>query len=407
MSIYALLLPCRWGSETVIVRISVVPKDVPCLFSFPLLKALGCILDLCEFKIKFSKLSEAQEMLHKLPTGHVAVDLGMSNAMEPTDLGFSTCREGSEVGACTESVKQRLGQVEFSAHCIHICSLPESAFETVIASDDSSDDNEDGYHALVVVDGSDSDDVHHFRNHSQMRGAPLFRETLPGWRARAKLFGLARAPRIAQPRSGSDADTETDGKSIGAVGPKGVHAMEAGHSSEDAGRHEGRKRKARTDGGSHSDLDLADEEGAAGGSCDRGARDRSSGSEQDDSDCASGKDPSCSRGRTDERLPSVEGAKGTRQNAGGRPRPRDRRTRPPPTQAREGLDSTLDDCGNTGGRRVAEQYRMGGTGGESGLDGHGGSESDSQGEELPVRSGIKCSRRRIGASKVPRPSERR
>ena len=43
---YALLFPVLWGGITVIIRISVVPRDVPLLISKPVLKRLGGVIDL-------------------------------------------------------------------------------------------------------------------------------------------------------------------------------------------------------------------------------------------------------------------------------------------------------------------------------------------------------------------------
>ena len=46
-STYALLIPICWSSQCFVLRVSIVPKDVPCLMSRPAMGRLGCLKVMC------------------------------------------------------------------------------------------------------------------------------------------------------------------------------------------------------------------------------------------------------------------------------------------------------------------------------------------------------------------------
>ena len=95
----ALVPAVLWGQAVVVLRVSIVENDVPCLISKFVLKQLGAVIDLESNHVVFKKVTQKQEALHDLETGHVAIEL-IKSGQQPPEVGseaIQICRDGQEV----------------------------------------------------------------------------------------------------------------------------------------------------------------------------------------------------------------------------------------------------------------------------------------------------------------------
>ena len=217
---YALLLPVVWGQHTVVVRISIVDKDVPRLLSRPAMGSLSMVLDLGRNVVTIGALQDTEVPLMSISTGHVAVSVLGSEEKRPrpTPEAFGICKAGRECAIADEAldaqVVTRLENAQFFTSLNSDSesedsdleddgvesSKGESLFRGVpcansnLLSGDSSDDS-GGFEVHYACESSDDDDdglgvtVADIRNivrKTRARAEPFFKECSPGWRARAK-----------------------------------------------------------------------------------------------------------------------------------------------------------------------------------------------------------------------------
>lgn len=80
----------------VVVRISVVEKDIPGLLSKYIFKTLGANIDIENNQAKFSRLGQVKEPLFELEGGHIASQLLKEGRYTPhkAEEAFKICRRG-------------------------------------------------------------------------------------------------------------------------------------------------------------------------------------------------------------------------------------------------------------------------------------------------------------------------
>ena len=71
----ALLVPCSLGGVTLVLRVSIVERDVPCLLSRRALKSLGAIINFDDGNMVLKRVGSDEIDLIDVPSGHVAIDL--------------------------------------------------------------------------------------------------------------------------------------------------------------------------------------------------------------------------------------------------------------------------------------------------------------------------------------------
>ena len=106
------------GGYTIVLRISIIDKDIPCLISRPVLKRLGCLIDMDDDNMIVKRLGNAQVPLHPVPSGHVAIDF-FDSQPQPTPEAFDLCRACREVVVCARDIEEALPVVAFSVQCTH------------------------------------------------------------------------------------------------------------------------------------------------------------------------------------------------------------------------------------------------------------------------------------------------
>ena len=107
----ALVLGVLWGQAVVVLRISIVENDVPCLISKFVLKQLGAVIDLESNHVVFKKITQQIEPLHDLESGHVAIEL-IKEGQQPLDVdpeAIEICRNGQEVTMGHSDLRKKLG----------------------------------------------------------------------------------------------------------------------------------------------------------------------------------------------------------------------------------------------------------------------------------------------------------
>ena len=111
-----LVLVCMQG-RTIILRVSIIDKPVPCLISRPVLKRLGCVIDLDNDTLSSKRLA-TQVCLRSVAGGHVAIELNSSMA-QPTEAALERCRNGQEVAVCDEAIEKALPKAVFSVQSVY------------------------------------------------------------------------------------------------------------------------------------------------------------------------------------------------------------------------------------------------------------------------------------------------
>ena len=95
----ALVLAMLWGGQVVVLRISIVPPEVPCLISKPVFKRLGAILDLDSNVMTLKRIGNVIEPLYDLVTGHVGVEIVKPNVDPPkvSQEAWDMCKNAREM----------------------------------------------------------------------------------------------------------------------------------------------------------------------------------------------------------------------------------------------------------------------------------------------------------------------
>ena len=98
----AIIVPVVWASQVVLLRISVLPKKVPCLLSKTVFKTLRCALDLDDNEAIFKLFPVPRtEPLYDIPSGHVIIELlkkhKPKNVPQITEEAWAVCADGKEV----------------------------------------------------------------------------------------------------------------------------------------------------------------------------------------------------------------------------------------------------------------------------------------------------------------------
>ena len=120
----AILVVTKWGGQVVVVRFSIVEKDVPFLISKFVMKRLGSLVDMEENRLVFRRLKDATEPIHDLPSGHVGPELVKEDEEPPCvkDQTMQLCENGDEVAVDSDEFQKKHHPVNFTktAHATFI-----------------------------------------------------------------------------------------------------------------------------------------------------------------------------------------------------------------------------------------------------------------------------------------------
>ena len=111
-----------------LLRISVIPKKVPCLLSKTVFKTLRCALDLDENVAIFKLFDDPKtEPLYDIPSGHVVIELLKKRTQKSlpkiTNESWAACTDGIEVTVNDPALAQRMAKIKPS-HGIHKVDYP-------------------------------------------------------------------------------------------------------------------------------------------------------------------------------------------------------------------------------------------------------------------------------------------
>ena len=122
----AILVVTKWGNQTVVVRFSIVDKEVPFLISKFVMKRLGSVIDMDENYILFKRLQCSKEAIHDLPSGHVGPELVREGVEPPASYqtALQLCETGEEVAVDDPELQQNLHPISFT-HKAHATFIPE------------------------------------------------------------------------------------------------------------------------------------------------------------------------------------------------------------------------------------------------------------------------------------------
>ena len=288
----ALVLSLLWGGQVVILRISIVPPEVPCLISKFVFKRLGAVLDLDSNTLLLKRLNNAIEPLYDLVTGHVGIEIVKPN-VEPPKVSLEAmelCKDGEEV-TVDDAKYRRLLPVFEVRHDVHVVDLPETRHisfeeqptETSTCNPETQTDIEKGFSEdehqseyltkLLTKDRSSLN--------PRMRAAPFFQELAPGWRARARNI----VPSYKRHARAMD----TTPNLIDASSEE----LDAGDSKDKSRSARVRVRKAKSVGRKKTVIAVDSDEDRAGGVSPEGAGLDTSPVREGNSDESSGTDQEC------------------------------------------------------------------------------------------------------------------
>ena len=114
----ALIIPVVWANQVVVLRISVIPKRVPCLLSKTVFKTLRCALDLDDNEAIFKLFPNPKaEPLYDIPSGHVVIEMlkAKPKTIPQVDASaWAACEGGKEVTVNDPVLREKMATVATS-----------------------------------------------------------------------------------------------------------------------------------------------------------------------------------------------------------------------------------------------------------------------------------------------------
>ena len=150
-SSYALILPVVWAGTTVVLRISIIDKNVPFLLSKHVFKRLGASIDLEDNVVSFKRFPGKKQELHDLRSGHVAIALVDPEAKPPivTEEVLALCASGQEVTLADPILRATLKEESLPVHGVHKVKWD---LEIQEESEDDNASTDEGYNDRIVSD---------------------------------------------------------------------------------------------------------------------------------------------------------------------------------------------------------------------------------------------------------------
>ena len=100
-----------WGDKSLMVRVSVVDRDVPFLISRAVLQRMQAVIDLGSHRLTTPLIPDVGLALIDLPSGHVAITLVAESQASQFSAGTAreSCAAGAEVAAADPDLSRCMG----------------------------------------------------------------------------------------------------------------------------------------------------------------------------------------------------------------------------------------------------------------------------------------------------------